>query len=617
MFQRDRTGSDSYEGCLSLRNPDGRPRRPLHCRRDEPKIACRRHLEATSCPTPIAYLSRAIEQGRGLAEADIVLKGGRIFDLVRGELVESDVAISNDRIVGTMAEYRGAREIDVRGKIVVPGFIDTHLHVESSLITPLEFDRCVLARGVTTAICDPHEIANVLGVAGLRYFLDASMATAMDLRVQLSSCVPATHLETSGARLEVDDLLALANHPKVLGLAEFMNFPGVLARDPACLAKLAAFQGRRIDGHSPLLRGLDLNGYLSAGIRTDHEVTNVPEALEKLAKGMQILVREGSVSKDLHALAPIVTERHSPFIAFCTDDRNPLDIAEEGHLDYIIRTAIALGAPPLAAYRAASISAARIFGLMDRGLVAPGWRADLVVLDDLDSCAVSTVMTGGRIVGDELFAARGSVAPVGRHSVKARRIAADDFVARGQGPSTQAIGVLPGKIITERVPAVLPFANGLRGIDLDRDFVKVAVVARHGINDNIAVAFVHGFGMKRGAIASSVGHDSHNITVVGADETDMAVAVNRLIDIEGGFTVASGGEIVGELALPVAGLMSLLSFEEVHRALIPLRAAAKGLGVVLAEPFLQVAFLPLPVIPHLKITDKGLVDVDRFEFVRD
>jgi adenine deaminase len=403
----------------------------------------------------------------------------------------------------------------------------------------------------------------------------------------------------------------------VLGLAEFMNFPGVLARDPACLAKLAAFQGRRIDGHSPLLRGLDLNGYLSAGIRTDHEVTNVPEALEKLAKGMQILVREGSVSKDLRALAPIVTERHSPFIAFCTDDRNPLDIAEEGHLDYIIRTAISLGAPPLAAYRAASISAARIFGLMDRGLVAPGWRADLVVLDDLDSCAVSTVMTAGRIVGDELFAARGSVAPVGRHSVKARRVAASDFVARGQGPSTLAIGVLPGRIITERVPAVLPFANGLRGIDLDQDLVKAAVVARHGINDNIAVAFVRGFGMNRGAIASSVGHDSHNITVVGADEADMAVAVNRLIDIEGGFTVASGGEIVGELALPVAGLMSLMSFEEVHRALIPLRAAAKGLGVVLAEPFLQVAFLPLPVIPHLKITDKGLVDVDRFEFVRD
>jgi adenine deaminase len=565
----------------------------------------------------IAYLSRAIEQGRGVSEADIVLKGGRIFDLVTGSLEESDVAICNDRIVGTYGDYRGAVEIDVSGKIIVPGFIDTHLHVESSLITPLEFDRCVLAHGVTTAICDPHEIANVLGATGLQYFLDASIATAMDLRVQLSSCVPATHLETSGARLEVDDLLPLSRHPKVLGLAEFMNFPGVLARDPACLAKLAAFQDRRLDGHSPLLRGLDLNGYLAAGIRTDHEVTNVPEALEKLKKGMQILVREGSVSKDLHALAPIITERNSPFIALCTDDRNPLDIAEEGHLDFMIRTAISLGAPPLAAYRAASISGARIFGLMDRGLVAPGWRADLVVVDDLEACAVSKVFTAGRLVGEALFATRGTLAPVGRNSVKARRVSARDFAARGAGPSTQAIGVTPGKIITQRVPATLPYANGERQVDLDQDIVKVAVVARHGVNHNIATAFVHGFGMKRGAIASSVGHDSHNITVVGADEEDMAVAVNRLIDIEGGFAVAEGGRVLAELALPVAGLMSLLSFEDVRAALIPLRATAKSLGVVLAEPFLQVAFLPLPVIPHLKITDKGLVDVDRFELVRD
>jgi adenine deaminase len=396
-----------------------------------------------------------------------------------------------------------------------------------------------------------------------------------------------------------------------------MNFPGLLAGDPACLLKLAFFQDRPIDGHAPLLRGLDLNGYLAAGVRTDHETTNLPEALEKLSKGMQILVREASVSKDLHALAPIITERNSPYIAFCTDDRNPLDIAEEGHLDYVVRTAISLGAPPIAAYRAASISAARIFGLMDRGLVAPGWRADLNVIDDLASCVVGLVIAGGRVVDDALFAAREIVTPVGRHSVKARRVGARDFDARGQGPSTQAIGVVPGKIITERVAATLPFAHGLRGISLDQDFVKVAVVARHGVNDNIATAFVHGFGMKRGAIASSVGHDSHNITVVGADEADMAVAVNRLIEIEGGFAVALDGKVIAELALPVAGLMSLLSFEEVHRALIPLRTAAKGLGVTLAEPFLQVAFLPLPVIPHLKITDMGLVDVDRFEFIRD
>jgi adenine deaminase len=564
-----------------------------------------------------AFLSRAIEQGRGLAEADIVLKGGRIFDLTSGDLVKSDVAISGDRIVGVKGDYRGRRQFDIAGKVVVPGFIDTHLHVESSLITPPEFDRCVSAHGVTTAICDPHEIANVLGTTGVKYFLDSSLATVIDLRVQLSSCVPATDLETSGARLEIEDLLPFAEHPKVLGLAEFMNFPGVLARDPSCLAKLAAFQDRRIDGHAPLLTGLDLNGYLAAGIRTDHETTNMPEALEKLSKGMFILVREGSVSKDLRALATLITERHSPYLAFCTDDRNPLDIAEEGHIDFLIRKAISLGAPPLAAYRAASISAARIFGLMDRGFVAPGWRADLVVIDDLESCAVQRVFSAGRPVDEDLFAPRPRIAPVGRNSVKAARVTAEDFAARGAGASTMAIGVIPGKIITERLAVTLPFSKGERRLDLDQDAIKVAVVARHGVNRNIAVAFVKGFGMKRGAIASSVGHDSHNICVVGVNESDMAVAVNRLIEIEGGFAVTEGGKVLAELALPAAGLMSLLSFEEVRTALIPLRAAAKNLGVVLPEPFLQVAFLPLPVIPHLKITDKGLVDVDRFELVRD
>ncbi len=501
----------------------------------------------------IAYLSRAIEQGQGLERADVVLKGGWIFDLVSGELVKSDVAICNDRIVGTMGDYRGEREIDVSGKVVVPGFIDTHCHVELSLLTPLEFDRCVLSHGVTTSICDPHEIANVLGLAGLHYFLDAAMLTAMDLRIQLSSCVPATALETSGARLEAADLMPLADHPKVLGLAEFMNFPGVLARDPSCLAKLAAFQTRPIDGHSPLLTGAALNGYLSAGVRTDHEVTNLPEAKEKLAKGMQLLIREGSVCKDLHALAPIITERNSPFIALCTDDRNPLDIAEEGHLDFIIRTAIKLGAPPLAAYRAASISGARIFGLRDRGLVAPGWRADLVVIDDLEHCAVSMTFARGRVVDEALFAARASIPPVGRESVKARRVEAADFAATGQGPSTQAIGVIPGKIITDRIPVTLPFRQGERGVDLSQDVVKVSVVARHGINDNHATAFVKGFGMKRGAIASSVGHDSHNLCVVGADERDMAAAVNRLREIEGGFAVARDGKVIAELPLPVAG----------------------------------------------------------------
>ncbi|MBV1702555.1 MAG: adenine deaminase [Hyphomicrobiales bacterium] len=562
-------------------------------------------------------LARAIEQGRGHQPADIVLKGGRIFDLITGRIEVSDVAICADRIVGTFGEYHGTREIDARGKIIVPGFIDTHLHVESSLLTPLEFDRCVLPHGVTTAICDPHEIANVLGEAGIQYFLNASRCTAMDLRVQLSSCVPATHLETSGARLEAGALLRLSEHKSVIGLAEFMNFPGVLSLDSYALDKLAAFQYRHIDGHAPLLRGMDLNAYLSAGISTDHETTTVEEAMEKLAKGMTILVREGSVSKDLHALAPIITDLTAPYIAFCTDDRNPLDIAEEGHIDYMIRTAIDLGAPMLGVYRMSSLSAARAFGLRDRGLVAPGWRADLVLLDDLATCAVSSVISAGRVVDDALFASRRLLPAVGRNSVRAARVEAADFAAKGQGPSTPVIGVVPGKIITEHLTMSLPYVQGMRGVDLAQDAIKVAVVARHGINRNIGVGFVHGFGMQRGAIASSVGHDSHNICVVGVDEADMAMAVNRLIEIEGGFCVVEGGQVRAELPLPVAGLMSLGTFEEVRDALIPLRAAAKGLGVTLAEPFLQVAFLPLPVIPHLKITDMGMVDVDKFELIRD
>ncbi|MCJ2027070.1 adenine deaminase [Methylobacterium sp. J-067] len=566
------------------------------------------------------FLRRAILQGAGRSEADLVLKNGRFLDLVTGDLVASDIALCGDRIVGTCGQYRGAREIDIAGRVVVPGFIDTHFHVESSLMTPLAFERCVLPRGVTTGICDPHEMANVLGTPAFGWFLASAEAMAMDLRVQLSSCVPAAaHLETSGACIEAADLMPFAHHPKVLGLAEFMNFPGVLAGDEGALAKLAAFQGRHIDGHAPLLRGDALNGYIAAGIRTEHEATTPEEAMEKLSKGMTVLIREGSVSKDLHALAPILDDRTAPFLAFCTDDRNPLDIAEEGHLDYVVRTAIRLGCPPLAVYRAVSWSAARAFGLRDRGLVAPGQRADLVILDDLHDCAVSSVISAGRVVDDALFADRTQVAPIGRASIRNRRVTEADFAAPGSGPSTPVIGVVPGKIITLRHDLTLPYSGGERRIDLAQDAVKVAVVERHGRRRpgerGIGVAFVKGFGLKRGAIASSVGHDCHNITVVGADEADMAVAVNRLAEIEGGFVVAEGGRVLAEIALPLAGLMSLDAHPAIAASLRGLREAAKGLGVVLPEPFLQVAFLPLPVIPHLKITDRGLVDVDRFALV--
>ncbi|MCA0399761.1 MAG: adenine deaminase [Proteobacteria bacterium] len=560
-------------------------------------------------------LARMIDQGRGTIPADLVIRGGTILDLVTGDLLAGDVAICGERIVGTGGRYEGSRIIEAAGKIIVPGFIDTHLHIESSLVTPAEFDRCVLPHGVTTAIWDPHEIANVLGRAALRYALDAASATIMDIRLNLSSCVPATPLETAGARLAVEDLLPFADHPKVIGLAEFMNFPGVLAKDPECLAKLSAFQGRHIDGHAPLLGGRDLDAYCAAGIRTDHEATSAREAREKLAKGMGVLVREGSVSKDLHALLPLITPDHAPFMAFCTDDRNPLDIGEEGHLDFLIRTAIAQGARPLDVYRMASISAARLFGLRDRGLVAPGWRADLVLLDDLEACCVSGVIAGGRVVDDALFAGRPTIAPVGRHSVKAPALEAADFMISGSGENRPVIGVLPGKIITEHLRFDLPSREGFVGCDLARDIVKVAVVERHGKNGNIGRGFVKGFGLKGGAIASSVGHDSHNLTLVGVDEVDMALAANRLGEIEGGFVVAARGRILAEIALPVAGLMSIESFEHVRERLVALRAAAKSLGVTLQEPFLQVAFLPLPVIPHLKITDLGMVDVDRFSLI--
>jgi adenine deaminase len=564
---------------------------------------------------PKAPLADRIDQGRGVAPADLVLKGGRVFDLITGDLVQTDVAICGDTIVGVFGSYSGTREIDVAGRVLVPGFIDTHLHVESSLVTPHEFDRCVTPRGVTTAICDPHEIANVCGIKGIRFFLESASQLVMDLRVQLSSCVPSTHMETTGARLSAADLVPFMDHPKVIGLAEFMNYPGVLMKDAGCLEKLEAFQGRHIDGHAPLLRGNDLNGYISAGIRTEHEATTYDEGLEKLRKGMRVLIRVGSVSKDLHALAGLLTERFSPYLCLCTDDRNPLDIGEHGHLDYMIRTAIELGAAPLAVYRAASLSAAEAFGLKDRGLIAPGKRADIVVIDSLEGCHASLVLAGGVVADDAAFAARAVTEPVARHSVKAPPVTAGDFRTGGNRVETPVIGILPGKIITEHLSFDIAPEDGDKRPDIARDLVKIAVIERHGVNGNRATGFVKGFGLRRGAIGSTVCHDHHNIAVVGADYADMALASTRLGEIEGGFVVVEGGRVLAELALPVAGLMSLGTFEEVRENLIALRAAARSLGVTLEEPFLQLAFLCLPVIPHLKITDFGMVDVDRFEVI--
>jgi adenine deaminase len=560
-------------------------------------------------------LERRIDQALGRVPADLVIKNARTLDLVTGELRGGDIAICGERIVGTLDSYSGVQEIDAKGRVAVPGFIDSHVHCESTLVVPGEFDRCVLPRGTTTAICDPHEICNVLGLEGLKYFLDSALCTVMDLRVQLSSCVPATNLETSGARLTAAELVPHRHHAKVIGLAEFMNVPGVLNKDPECLDKLAAFQGQHIDGHAPLLTGKPLNAYLSCGVRNCHETTNLNEGREKLSKGMQVLIREGTVSKDLAVLAPLINEFTSPFLAFCTDDRNPLDIYEEGHVDCLVRRAIAYGAPVAAVYRTASWSAARGFGLTDRGLIAPGFLADILLLDDVETCAVSMVLRNGRKVSAESFENRSLPEPPAANSMRLQPVDARQFAVPASESPSPVIGIIPGKILTEHLQASLPRHHGERHADPSRDLLKICVLERHGINGNIGRGFVRGFGLRQGALASSVGHDSHNVCVVGSDDEDMARAVNRLLELGGGFVAVQGGVVRAELALPFAGLMSLDTFEDVRHKLEALRAAVRTRGCPLADPFLQLAFLQLPVIPHLKITDFGMVDVDRFALI--
>ena len=554
-------------------------------------------------------LKNKISQGLGREEADLVLKGGQIFNLVTGELSFGDVAICDDTIVGTYEEYDGKTSINLAGGIIVPGFIDAHLHIESSMLTPLEFDRCVTPKGTTTAICDPHEIANVIGSAGVKYFQMASKHTLMDIKVQIPSCVPSTSMETSGAELPASAIASLMVHESSIGLAEMMNYPGVMCKEPTVLEKLHLYHGKHIDGHAPLLGGRDLNAYISSGVSTDHESTEKSEALEKLSKGLRVLIREGSVSKDLRVLASILDEKTSPYICLCTDDRNPLDIAEYGHLDHMIRSLIALGVSPLAVYRSASLSAAEAFGLRDRGLIAPGKRADIVVLDTLENCKAQKVFCAGKMVDTDAFNKRKKLYDVGRASIKAKRVTPDDFRSKDLQENTDVIGVIEGKIITDHLSEIIPVYNGDKVPDVDRDLLRVSVVERHGINGNISTGFVHGFGMKSGAIASTVAHDHHNIIVIGTNYDDIALAVNRLGEIEGGFAIADQGAISHELPLPLAGLMSVNSFEAVERDLRLLRKEAHRLGVTLEEPFLQLSFLALPVIPALKITDRGLVDV--------
>jgi adenine deaminase len=561
-------------------------------------------------PTPAltaALLTRRIDAALGKIPCDLVIKDVSYLDVFAGRWRTGDVAVIDGVIVGTDPGYAGAREISGKGKSLVPGFIDAHVHLESSLMMPGEFERTVLARGTTAAICDPHELANVLGVPGIRAFLDASEKMKLDLRVMLSSCVPATHLETNGGGiLGVGDLAPLRAHPNALGLAEMMNFPGLLASDPAVLDKVLAFSNGVMDGHAPRLRGNALSAYAACGISSCHESSELEEASEKLRKGVAVWIREGSVAKDLDALIPLLTLGTSTSLGFCTDDRNPLDILEEGHIDHLVRRAIHHGISPEIAFRAASWSVARHYGL-DRGpdrtgAISPGYRADFVLLDDAKSVAIRAAFRAGRLAHELEY----STDRFGdsRNSIACRELTATDLVAP-EG-NVHVIEVEPGKILTGR--SVKP--SSARGV------ARLAVKERYGKDRPPAAGYVSGFGDAfHGAIASSVGHDSHNLIAVGTNPEDMATAMNALRASGGGFCVAKNGTVLASLSLPMGGLMTGAPAAEIREKLAKLKDASRSIGCVLAEPFLQLAFLSLPVIPSLKLTDRGLVDVDRFEMI--
>ncbi len=579
-------------------------------------------------------LAAHIRVARGLEPADLVIKHTRFLDVYTGACLPGDVAVYRGRIVGTQQVYRGVRELDGSSLLVVPGCIDAHVHIESSLLTPVRFQQMVLPSGTTTVIWDPHEIANVRGVDGLRWALAATEGLDLDVFVMLSSCVPSTsperELETSGAELHADDLAALCAHPRVLGLAEMMNYPGLLAGEPDVLRKLLAFQDRRLDGHCPGLRGKELNAYGAAGIHSCHESTTLEEAREKLQKGLHVLIREGSCAKDADALLPLLDDYASAVVGLCSDDRNPADIVREGHINWIVDKALRAGHRPEVVFRAAGFATARAYGLGDRGAVAPGFLADLCLVRPKEAgrwesgLTVEAVYKQGRLVEPAALeeAARSSQTQTLMSRGPNLRLAvcteADLRVAAAPGLSQQrvrVIGVRRRQIVTDALEALLPVSGGVVCGDLSQDVLKIAVFERHRGTGRRAVGFVKGFGMQRGALATSINHDSHNAIVVGADEAVMAAALNRLREIDGGIVVALDATTIEALPLPIGGLMCDRPPREVAAALERLRGFAKTLGCPLEEPFIQLSFLALPVIPSLKITDRGLVDVEQSRLV--
>lgn len=561
-------------------------------------------------------LQKRILAAQGQAPVDLVLRGGQVVDVFQGSLATADVAIFDGIVVG-LGDYAGPA-LDCSGKIICPGLIDGHLHLESTMLSPLEFARAVVPHGTTAVILDPHEIVNVLGATGLDYILSFCGRLPVDIFVMLPSCVPASPLESNGASFGLGELAPYLTRPGVLGLAEVMNFPGVLAGDPEVLEKIRLAHGRVVDGHAPLLTGRGLNAYRVAGIGSDHECTHLAEAREKLSRGFYLMIREGSMAKNLADLLPAVNAASLRRTMLVSDDCAPNDLLHRGHMDRLIKKAMACGCEPLAAITMATLNPAEYFRLPDRGAVAPGRQADLMVVNNLEEFRVEKVFKQGRLVAaaghlmDDIGLESGELPTPAMHVAP---LSPRSFAIPVAGDTVKVIKILPEQLLTEKLIIPTPGDQGYVQTDISRDILKLAVVERHHGTGKVGLGLVQGFGLQRGALASSVAHDSHNIIVVGVNDRDMLTAVQHLIASGGGLAVAVAGDIAAALPLPIAGLMSPQPLPEVAAQLAAVTRAVQNLGGILPDPAMALSFLALPVIPALKLTDRGLVDVDRFDFV--
>ncbi|MFH1624148.1 MAG: adenine deaminase [Pseudomonadota bacterium] len=562
-------------------------------------------------------LKKRVRVARGVGKADLLIKNARVVDVFSGNIHPTDVAIKDSLIIG-FGEYRAREILDLKGRFLCPGFIDGHIHVESSMISVPEFAKAVVPLGTTSIIADPHEIANVMGLEGIKYIVESAQSTPLDVYIMLPSCVPATEMETSGARLSASDLLGIVHKEWVLGLGEVMNFPGVIHGDSDILGKIEVAKGKKIDGHAPMVAGNDLNAYVSVGIGSDHECTTVKEAREKLQRGMYIMIREGSAARNLETLLPLVTPGNSRRFMFVSDDRHPLDLIEEGHMNFIIRKAINLGLDPVTAIQMATLNPAEYFRLDGLGAIAPGYRADVTVLDTLEEMRAQMVFKGGKLVakdGRPLDSREAEQRRTPKNSIKIRGVDSNRLKIEASSENAKIIELIPKQIVTKKVIERVRVVNGYALPDIERDILKIAVIERHTRSGNLGLGFVRGFGLKSGAIGSSVAHDSHNIVVVGTNDDDMVRAVTEIERMGGGQLVVVNGTIIESLPLPIAGLLSDRPLLEVADGIRKLLMSAKTLGCKISDPFMTLSFLALPVIPELKITDRGLVDVNKFRIV--